>query len=257
LQERTSGFLGEIRMKILITGSGGFLGSQLMLRLKWLTPVGTTGLDLTKEHDVAWLLHQQKPDIIFHFAGMTNPKKNEEMPKQAFRANVGITRNIIQNTDAHIVFPSTDKVYYGGYPSEETSLNPTGFYGELKAECENIVRTNKHHILRLPIVHSYGNEIAIKKGSFIDEALVKLKNGEEVNAFNNVKRCFINVWDFVEFMDLLRKDENYGTYNCGSKMMSYAERLNGGAISVEGKVTPLEQNLNTDKLKRTFGIRFQ
>ena len=138
---------------------------------------------------------------------------------------------------------------------------------DLKYQCEEIIRkkTNKFHIVRLPIVHSLGKPVGASRGSFIDKILIDLKAGKEVRVFKNVQRCFLRVEELFDVFEIFINDTRYGTYHVGTKVMSYYDRLcalcdelgidwKDKIIPVDGNIDPLVQNLNTDKLKNTFGI---
>ena len=274
--------------KILITGAGGFIGGGLFEKLKHHNPTGVVfnlreGLndenfieaDLRDGKRVKEIFDKFKPATVFHFAAFLSPKRNEENPEQAKEANMGITQNIVDNLsdDAHIIFPSTDKVFDGSDPNpdEASEVKPLWLYAELKYQCEEIIKkkTDKFHIVRLPIVHSLGQPTSIStktgRGSFIDKAIIDLESGKEVTVFKNVERCFLRIEELLHVFEVFIGDMNYGTYHVGTKMMNYYDRLcalcdelgvdwKDKIIPVEGNAKPLRQNLNTDKLNNIFGI---
>ncbi len=273
--------------KIMVTGAGGFVGSQLMIRLNELRPLGVTfdptessqlvAVDLREKHHVKALLNEYKPEVILHMAALTSPAINEENRELAEGCNLLITKNLVENLpqDCHLIFHSTDKVWTGEHsnPNEETPVNPMGYYAELKLECEQLImkEVEKHHILRLGIIHDTTYKKAISRfagpGGFVEKALDNLKLGEKVEVFSNVKRCFTKRSELVDFHHQLLGNQNYGTYNVGSKMLSYFDRLNqlcdeigiidkSNLTSTEGKVNPIEQNLDTSKLEKVFNIKF-
>lgn len=270
--------------KILITGAGGFIGGSLFERLRRHDPIGVAfhrpegagdrnliGGDLRDKNKVKEIFDQHRPGTVFHLAGFSSPRKNEENPQLARDSNLGATQNILDNLsdDAHIIFPSTDKVFDGSDPDpdEEAKLNPMWLYAKLKYQCEEIIKkkTDKFHIVRLPIVHSSGSQIGAGRGSFIDKAIIDLKEGKEVTVFRNVQRCFVKLEELLDLFEIFINDANYGTYHVGSKLTSYYDRLcdlcdelgidkKDKIAPVDGNVLPLVQNLNTEKFKDTFGI---
>jgi len=59
--------------------------------------------------DIARIIGVIQLDIVFHFAAMTNPKRNEENPEDARALNVAITENLIHAIDTkntYIIFLS-------------------------------------------------------------------------------------------------------------------------------------------------------
>ena len=273
----------QTKKNILITGASGFIGSKLYECLKGSSLFGLTrqkGLtadknlvkcDLSNQTELNKIIRDIKPDVIYHFAALTNPQRNEKNPEDARLLNVGITNNLLKVIDlqsTHLIFLSTDKVFDGSEPDpDETSeTNPLWVYGSFKLECEKIIEQSlkKFHILRLPIVHSMGER---KNPSFIDEALINLRNGLEVNAFDNVKRCYIVLDELIKFLIKLIDCSHYGIYHAGSSLMSYYDRIlmlcnengiaiNGRLIPVKGNAKPITQNLNSDKIQRQFNVHF-
>lgn len=276
--------------RILITGAGGFVGGALFSKLKYVKPIGvdfgiTDGcqesklfnVDLRNEEAVKTLFNKYSPDIVFHFAALTSPQRNEENIELATEGHIKITKNILNNLnkDSHLIFLSTDKVFDGvdPCPDEKAKVNPLWIYGKLKWECENIIqeRLKRSHIFRLGIVHSLGDCFALSKesgpGSFIDKAIIDIKAGREVVAFDNVERCFVRLHLLVKLLEMAMNDQHYGIYHVGSAMMNYYDRIRilceeeqikweDKLIPRHSKALPMAQNLNSSKLKRVFGLTF-
>ena len=269
--------------QLLITGASGFIGRALFARLRPLNPIGIrfqskpdcadadiVSADLREEETVRRLLDQYQPDVIFHLAALVSPQFNEENPELATELHLKVTENILKSMDSasHIIFPSTDKVFDGTAldPDEEAATGPQGLYGQLKLQCEQLIKDQvpKFHIFRLPIVHALGDPLSL---SFVDKALIELKDARTVEAFHNVKRCFVKLEELIDVFELSIHDTHYGIYHVGTAMMSYYDRLRalceenqiaweGRLLPTAGQAIPLAQNLNTQRIKTIFGYSF-
>ena len=272
----------------MITGSGGFVGFSLLAEISELNPIGVayrflpnfgriTTCDLRNINEVKKLFDKIEPKTVFHLAALPNPSINDKNKKLARESNVGITENIISNLkdETHQIFTSTDIVFDGTHPcpNEDTPTRPNSFHGELKVECENIIKMNvkKYHILRLSTIHSMDNSSIIstqkRVTSFINYSLERIRLREKVEAFDNVKRCFCRLNELNQLLKFLINDNHYGIYNVGSPMTSYYDRIRilceensipweRSLVRTEGFAHPIEQNLNTSKLQKTFNFSF-
>ena len=234
--------------------------------------------DLTDENRVKEIIDQVQPTTVFHFSALSNPRLNEERPDEAKGSNYVTTKNFVNNLpkDVHMIFPSSDKVFDGSdpYPDEDSPVRPLSYYGELKCQSEELVRKKfkKHHIVRLAAVHNWERYMRIYlgtgRGAFIDHALNDLKAGKEIAVFDGVERCFTRLEDLLELYRAFVTDEHYGTYNVGAYLSNYTNRIialckeegipwEGKIKLVQGKIQPLIQNMNTEKVRETFGINFR
>lgn len=232
--------------------------------------------DLTKEDKVKEIFDQYQPTTVFHFSAYSSPRLNQEHPEVARGSNFVTLENVINHLhkDAHIIFPSSDKVFDGSsepYPDESSEVKPLAYYSELKCQCEALVRKKmkRHHMVRLAAVHNLERYMKVyqgtKRGSFLDHALVELKAGTEISVFDGIARCFTRLEQLICLYEAFITDTNYGTYNVGSKLMCYYDRVSAlceeegipweGKIKlVKGNVNPVIQNMNTEKVRKTFGI---
>jgi len=154
-------------MRILITGSSGFVGKNLMRALKsehevfgldhkaseWATHVG----DITDRDAVKKIVDEVRPNIIVHTAALANVDYVETHRDEAYAINVGGTKNLlesIQGSDTHFIFISSDYVYDGvtGNFNEQSAPNPISWYGQNKLDAERFVEKHKRHLILRPTV---------------------------------------------------------------------------------------------------------
>ena len=277
----------DLKDKILITGAGGFIGFHLMKKLKRFNPIGITynpsrqfenfySVNLIEKNNVEEVLQTFKPKVVFHLAALTNPAVNEKNRELAKASNIDMTRNLVEALppDTQLIFHSTDKIWSGNnsYPDEHSEPDPNTYYGELKINGEKLIRESieRHHILRFSVIHAYTCQAPISElsgpGSIIEKSLDKLAEGEKVELFSNINRCFTRREELLNLHEMILSNKNYGTYNVGSKMTSYYDRVkklcselsisSDNLSSAIGEVNPIEQNMNMEKFETTFNIKF-
>jgi dTDP-4-dehydrorhamnose reductase len=157
-------------MKMLVTGSSGFIGKNLVSQLGnkhemigiSSTPAPTTHIvaDLLADN-LNHILNEVNPDAIVHCAALPNVDYCEEHPEEAYEKNVHATGKLVDwasRKDKTMIFFSTDYVYPGvsGNYDEGSNVSPLNVYGKNKLEAENLVRgLDKHIILRTTGVVGY------------------------------------------------------------------------------------------------------
>src|SRR5690349_825279 len=144
-------------MNILLTGAGGQIGADLVSALVAeghkvtatdLRPQpGGDGaawkqLDVTKAADVESVVHEVRPDIIFHLAAILSAS-GERNTQLAYDVNQTGTWNVLEACRRHAVprfiYTSTIAVYGPGLPDpcpDDVPLHPTTMYGVTKASGE-------------------------------------------------------------------------------------------------------------------------
>jgi dTDP-4-dehydrorhamnose reductase len=142
-------------MRILIIGSNGMLGSDLVE--DWtgevIIPANSRDADIREPEQVRRLVARERPDWIILTAGYTDVDGSERNPDMAFAVNRDGTKNVsavAREFGAKLCYLSTDYVFDGAAnrPYEpEDSVHPLNVYGASKAAGEKAVQEHAGHWL--------------------------------------------------------------------------------------------------------------
>ena len=137
-------------MRIVVTGSGGQLGQEVVLaaNARGHDVIATTRatLDVTDRSATVTMLREIRPDVIVHAAAWTAVDACEGDPDRAMRDNAEATRNVVEAAEscgARVMYVSTDYVFDGTKPTpyvEGDVPNPQSVYGRSKLEGEQAMR---------------------------------------------------------------------------------------------------------------------
>ncbi len=138
------------KIKILVTGANGQLGSELQLLSKQypdysfiFTDVDT--LDITKSGKAEEFVENNPVDFIINCAAYTAVDKAEEDRDNAFLINTVAVDYLVDaaaKSDACLIHISTDYVFDGSHNipyDEEAPAFPESMYGDTKNEGEKLV----------------------------------------------------------------------------------------------------------------------
>lgn len=136
-------------MRILIIGSDGLLGSDLLAH--WtgdtLIPANSRDADIRDFEQVRRLVSSRRPDWIILAAGYTDVDGSERDPGLAFAVNRDGTRNVsiaAREFGVKLCYLSTDYVFDGSSTSPYEpgdAVHPLNVYGASKAAGEEAVQT--------------------------------------------------------------------------------------------------------------------
>lgn len=142
------------KLKILITGSSGALGSELLKRLPNAITPKHNELDITNQEQIKKFFKKEKIDIIIHTAAITSVRKCEDEKELTWKTNVDGTKNIIDaftnsNPNGKFVYVSTACVFDGnrGMYKESSIPYPENFYALSKLLGEQEVKKKSNHLI--------------------------------------------------------------------------------------------------------------
>ncbi len=214
--------LGYVKgKKVLVTGGGGSIGSELCRQIASHHPAQLIILDiyensvydvqqelLTRYPDLSltvliasvrntnrmnWIFEHYKPDIVYHAAAHKHVPLMEGSPNEAVKNNVFGTWKTAQaaamNDVKRFVMISTDK-----------AVNPTNIMGASKRICEMIIQTfNKHYDTEFVAVR-FGNVLG-SNGSVIPLFKKQIMAGGPVTVTHpDIIRYFMTIPEAVSLV---------------------------------------------------------
>lgn len=172
-------------MRILVTGAGGMLGSDLVARFRSgheVTGVTRHDFDILKESEIRGFLARVRPDWVIHAAAFTNVDRCESEPDKAYRVNSEGARDVARacwSVGARMLYISTDYVFDGtkGSPyMENDPVNPLNVYGKSKLRGEQEVQKVLRDALIVRTSWLYGH----KGPNFVEAILAQVGKKDEL-----------------------------------------------------------------------------
>lgn len=246
------------KLKCLITGGAGFIGSNIALELQAYgheviiadnlmsgaisNLKGFSGeflkLDISRPFEL-----NQKIDLIIHQAAITDPRFNDD--DEMMRANIEGFENIIQlakENDAKLVYASTANLYGNGpVPMKESQEKELiSVYGKSKLEIDSMAEKlfDKMQIVGLRYFNVFGpgEQNKGKAASMIYNLYNQMAEGKNPRLFNygQQKRDHIYVKDVVAATIKAANAES-GIYNVGTGVATSFNELVAVLNDVMGK----------------------
>jgi dTDP-4-dehydrorhamnose reductase len=213
-------------MKIVITGSTGLLGCELVryfLKTDEVFPLrGSKDIDILNFVELTKKVQVIKPDIIIHLAANRDLDMCEQNPERAYLINTLGTRNVInasRETGATFVYISSNSVFNGKKESAYTEFdetNPINIYGKSKLKAENEVKASNipNFILRVPYLFGEGGSI---DRNYLYKIINALKTQQPMFLANDQRDNPTYVKDLAYMIEKVVKSKAYGTYHLGNK----------------------------------------
>lgn len=202
-------------MKILVTGSNGFLGQHLCIslaskgfeviatsrgicKIKNIGSIKYQAVDVTKKIEIDNALQKFRPNIIIHNAAMSKPDECHNNYEACILQNITATEYLVKaakSLNCYFIYVSTDFVFGENGPhSEAAEKTPLNFYGKSKLMAEEIVANSGLQYAIMRPVFIYGQQLANMKGTFLHWVKNSLSNGQKISVVNDQQRTptFVN-----------------------------------------------------------------
>ncbi|KUP23946.1 dTDP-4-dehydrorhamnose reductase [Paenibacillus sp. DMB5] len=209
-------------MKVLVTGSAGQLGQDLVLLLQKqgheVLGCDRQEMDITNLEQCVEVIGGFRPDAVIHCAAHTAVDAAETDIDAAYLINATGSRNVAiaaEKSGAKLVYISTDYVFdgMGTKPYHEyDNTDPQSIYGKSKRAGETLVQSlsSKFFIVRTSWVYGkYGN-------NFVK---TMLKLGQEkplLQVVDDQKGSPTYTVDLARFLLELIQTEKYGVYHASN-----------------------------------------
>lgn len=238
-------------MKIIVTGSNGFVGQHLIELLKKdkhnrVYPLDLKQADITKYSPVKKYLEKIRPDQVYHLAGFASGAgKDKEL---IFKVNVTGTLNILKalkeiGRPVKILLASTAYVY-GNTPNcatEKSKIDTKSFYDQSKIKMEREVLKYQSDNIQIIITRASNHTgPGQKHGMVVPDfcsQIVKAKSGEVILVGNlQAKRDIFDVRDCVRAYKLVMQKGKPGEiYNIGTGKTVIVKQVLEKIIKISGK----------------------
>lgn len=188
-------------MKILITGSAGFVGSHLVKKLSEKHEI--VKYDLVDGQDILdgkLLLEKlHNVDLVIHLAAFISAIESWEKPAEYMRNNTLGTLSVV---DCAIKSGVKKMIFFSSAAVKAKPLTP---YAVSKINAENILELykNKINIITVRPENIYGSGQKEAYGYVIHNFIKAVKNGTKINIYGdgNQSRDFIYIDDVVDAIE--------------------------------------------------------
>lgn len=230
-------------MKVLVTGTSGQLGYDVMMELKKRGHMGIGAdrsdsdadfehviLDITDAKKVSEVVNKVKPDAIIHCAAWTNVDGAEDPANRdlVMAVNIEGTANLVRaakEVDAKFMYISTDYVFDGQgekpWQPDDKNYAPLNMYGEskLKGELEVSEILDKYFIVRIAWVFG-------KNGKNFIKTMIKVGEGRDtIEVVSDQIGTPTYTYDLARLLVDMIETDKYGYYHATNEggYISWAE----------------------------------
>lgn len=213
-------------MRVLVTGSAGYIGPVVVRRLKAAGHV-VLGYDTEwfgRDSESTWsvrgdirdsLVHPQWPDVVVHLAGLSNDPLGDLSGDLTSAINVrGVQHMLDHHFEARHVVISSCAVYgqREGLATEETPPRPQTRYADAKAIIDKRVLTYENAVsLRLGTVFGWSPNQRLD--TVVNRMVFDTLTQGGVTVFGNAGRPLTHVEDVASAVQWAAESDISGIYN--------------------------------------------
>jgi dTDP-4-dehydrorhamnose reductase len=225
-------------MKIVIVGSTGQLGTDLMKTLREDHElIGLTHQDIeVSNYGSCLTLKEHHPDVIINTAAFHKTDQCEEEPEKTFLINAIGPKNVAKiskEIEATTIFISTDYVFDGAKNkpyTEDDAPNPINTYGISKLAGELYTKQNpKHYVIRTASLFGVAGASG-KGGNFVETMITKAKKQEPISVVDDQWMSPTYTRDAAKTMKkIIESQLPFGTYHATNEgfctWFQFAEKI--------------------------------
>ena len=231
-----------MQLKIVITGSNGLLGQNLLsLLLKEKERYSVFGfsrgenrsgredfeyvsMDITNKEYLQEKLLEIQPNFIINTAAMTHVDVCETNREECFDLNVNAVAYltaICAEINAHLIHISTDFIFDGekGNYTEDDLANPLSYYGETKLLSEKLLERSAINFTILRTILVYGLVHKMSRSNIVLWVRESLEQGKEITIVNDQFRTPTHVEDLALACKLSMDKQAKGIFNIASSQL--------------------------------------
>ncbi|MBQ2654240.1 MAG: dTDP-4-dehydrorhamnose reductase [Methanobrevibacter sp.] len=231
-------------MKILITGSNGMLGHDLIEVLKdnhELVLTTSKTLDITDKNKTIDIIKENNPDVVINSAAYTDVDGCETNQDLAYAVNGEGVKNLAlacKEVDCPLVHISTDYVFDGTARdpiAEDGEIGPISIYGKSKLKGEEAIQEilDKYFIVRTAWLYGINGK------NFPKTMLELAKNHSEITVVYDEVGTPTYTPDLAQAISKLIETDYYGIYHitnsgscCWCEFAKYIFEIAGYDVNV-------------------------
>lgn len=245
--------------KILVTGSNGFIGQEILYQAlvagkielfalsrgenrfstqDFSVPGAYTfiSVDVCDDVQMERAIKEYQPDCVIHTVAMANVDDCEKDPDLCEKINVQSVRQLVSLAEKHhfhLIYLSTDFIYDGeNGPYKETDVpNPLNEYGHSKLRAEEIIQKSvcKWSIIRTILVYGVPREKG--RSNFVLWVKNTLEAQKKINVVTDHIRMPTLVTDLANACLHIAEKEVLGVYHISSEesfsVFDFAQQVAG------------------------------